>query len=62
MQGWFFFQSSLEDMLIDSRERRREGERDRNFDQLPLVRTPTGDQTHNPGVCSNQESNQRPGS
>ena len=30
---------------------------DRSIDQLPPVRTPTGDQTHNLGMCPNQGLN-----
>ena len=45
-------------MLIDFRERGKEGEgRERNTDQLPLECAPTGDQTHNPGICPDQELN-----
>ena len=48
-------------MFIDFREtqekRKRKRERERNIDQLPLVHALTGDQTHNLGMCSDQESN-----
>ena len=37
-------------------ERGREGERERNASQLPLICAPTGDGTHNPGLCPDQES------
>ena len=36
------------------------GEGERNIDQLPLIHAPTGDWTHNPGRCPDQEPNWRP--
>ena len=42
-----------EDLLIDFRERGREEERE--IDHLPLVCAPTGDQTHNLGMCPDLE-------
>ena len=44
---------------------RRKGGREtsmweRNINQLPLTHTPTGDQTHNPSLCLDQESNLQP--
>ena len=54
-------------MLIDFREKGREGERQRNIDVREktstgclLVHTLTGDQFSNAGRCPNQESNPRP--
>lgn len=44
-------------MLIDVRER---GEKERNIDWLPLVLTPTRDQTHSLGRCPDQELNLQP--
>ena len=45
-------------MLIDFRERGREGRKEgENTDVLPLVLALTGDQTHNLGMCPDQESN-----
>ena len=45
-------------MFIDFRGKRMGGwEGERNIDQLPPIRTPTGDQTHNLGMCPDQESN-----
>ena len=38
----------------------REEENKRNMDQLPLIGTPTRDQTHNPGLRPAWESNPRP--
>ena len=48
--------------LFIFRERRREGERDGEKHQCVVVShtPPTGDLTHNPGMCPDQESNQRP--
>ena len=31
--------------------------REKNINQLPLMQTPTGDQTDNPGMCPDWESN-----
>ena len=51
------FLSSPKDMLVDFREGGKEGERERNpnvrekYCLLPLVHTPIGDQTCNPGMC-----------
>ena len=48
-------------MLIDFRERGREGRKEgENTDVLPLVHALTGDQTHNLGMCPDQESNPWP--
>ena len=51
--------------LLIPREKGREGERqretsicERNINQLPLTCVPTGDQTHNPSMCPDVESNQ----
>ena len=55
-----FFNPHPEDRLIDFRERGREGERRRNIDWLPLVYTSTGDQTCNPDMCPEWESNPQP--
>ena len=33
---------------------------ERNIDWLRLAHTPPGDQTHNPDMCPDQESNWRP--
>ena len=38
----------------------REKEKERNVDQSPLARAPTGDGTHNLGMCPYKESNRRP--
>ena len=47
--------------LFIFRQRRREIERERNIHVwLPLTRPPTGDLACNPGMCPDQESNQRP--
>ena len=44
--------------LFIFRERgRREKERERNIDQLPLAHARTGDQTRNTGMCPNRKSN-----
>ena len=49
-----FFESSPENMFIDFRERGRE--RERNLYQLsPRVRSLTGDQTRNLGMCPDWE-------
>ena len=49
---------------MDSRERGREKERERNIvrniNQLPPIRAPTGDQTFNPDMFPDQELNPRP--
>ena len=55
----FFFKSSPEDMFIDLRERERERLRERNIKWLPPTCTLSGDQTHNLGMCPDQESNQQ---
>ena len=62
-------------MLIEFRERKgeKEGERGRegggdrerhinmrNINRLPLMCTPTGDQTHSLGMCPDGESNLKP--
>ena len=47
-------------MLIDFRERGREGERERNISQFPLKCAPTGDGTHNLGMYPDWESNPQP--
>ena len=52
-----FFESLPKDMLINLKEREREREKERNMDWLPLIRAPTRDQTRNPGVCPDWESN-----
>ena len=49
-------------MIIDffqEREKGREGERkrERNIHLLPAIHTPTRDQTHNPGMCTDWGSN-----
>ena len=55
------FLLSPEDVLIDFRERRREGGREeRNTDRLSLVCAPTGNQTHNPDMCFDWEPNPQP--
>ena len=46
--------------LFLERERGREGERDGEKQQLPLIRALTEDQTPNPGMCPDQESNRQP--
>ena len=57
-----FFKSSPKDMLIVIREeegRNREGEKhqcETETDQLPLVHSPTGEQTLSLGGCSDWES------
>ena len=33
---------------------------ERDIDRLPLICAPTRERTHNPGMCPDQESNQRP--
>ena len=62
-----FCSSSPEDMLIDFRERGREGERERKkidvgekHDQLPLICALMGDGTCNLGMCPDWELNPRP--
>ena len=69
-----FFESSHEDMfpLISERQERRKREREegmergrerekhQNINWLPPIRGPTGDQTHNLGVCPHRESNLQP--
>ena len=52
-------------MLINFRKRGRGREREgninvRNINQLPPVRALTGDQTHNFGMCPDQELNSQP--
>ena len=42
------------------KERRDASMQERNITQLPLERTPTRNQTHNLGMCPDQESNQQP--
>ena len=42
------------------RNRGREGEKERNIDQLPFTHTPSGYQTQNPGTFTNRESNWQP--
>ena len=37
----------------------KEKERERNMDQLPLIRTLAGDRSRNPGMCPDQELNRR---
>ena len=56
------FLSSLEDMVIDFRERGREEERqrERNIHPLPLICAPTWGWTCNPGMCPDWESNPQP--
>ena len=44
-------------MFIDFREQERRKEKEGNIDQLPPVRAPTGDQSHNLGMCPDWESN-----
>ena len=34
--------------------------RERNIDRLPLAHAPTGDQTHNPGLCPDWKLNWQP--
>ena len=48
--------------LVIFRERGREKERDRKKHQCVVVShaAPTGDLAHNPGMCPDWESNQRP--
>ena len=41
-------------------ERGREGERERNINVVASCVPPTGDLAHNPGMCPDWESNQRP--
>ena len=59
---FYFFKKRL--YLLIFREREREGQRERNIDlrgNTPppgTPRAPAGDQTRNPGICSDQESNQ----
>lgn len=38
------------------RERKGKREQEREIDQLPSARAMTGDQTGNPGMCLDQES------
>ena len=48
-------------MLLEREEgRERETLMSEKHDQLPFVRTQTRDQTHNLGVCPDQESNPQP--
>ena len=51
---------SPEDMLIDFRERGRDGKRERNIDWLLLAHALTGDKTCNPGTCPDLNSNLQP--
>ena len=51
----------LKDYFILFFTERREGERQRNINVwLPLVRPPSRDLAHNPGMCPHWESNQEP--
>ena len=53
-----FFFLSLTVERGEGREKERERIIDvRNIDRLPLAHSPTGDQTHNPGMCPDWESN-----
>ena len=45
-------------MFINGGDRARE--RERNIVWLPPIADPTGDRTHNPGTCPDQESNPQP--
>ena len=52
-------------MLTDFRGKKGERRRktsmwEKNIDQLPLLPAPTRDQTHNLGMCPEQESKLRP--
>ena len=54
-------------MFIDFKERKWRGREEkktsiweRNVDQLPPVHAPTGDGTHSPGMCSDQQLNPQP--
>ena len=59
----FFLYSSTEDIFIDSwesgrgRERARTSVWERNINWLLFVGVPTGNQTHNLGMCPDWESN-----
>ena len=55
----FFYPHPRTCLLILERWKRKEREEERNISWLPLTGTPTGDwdQTHNLGMCPDQESN-----
>ena len=57
--GLFFF-FFLRFSLFLERGEGREKERERNIDWLPLTHSPTRHLACNPGMCPDQESNQRP--
>ena len=47
-------------MPTNSKERGKDGKKDRNIDQLPPTCARTWSQTHNPGMYPDQESNLQP--
>ena len=47
-------------MPTNSKERGKDGKKDRNIDQLPPTCALTWSQTHNPGMYPDQESNLQP--
>ena len=68
--GWNFNQLSptiqghdktfFKKILFSERGEGREKERERNINWLPVLQPLTRDQTRNPGVCPDWESNQQP--
>ena len=53
----FFFKDLIYLFLEKGEGREKE---ERNINQLPFIHTPTRDQTCNPGMCPDWESNQQP--
>ena len=54
---WEVGDSSFFLIFIFYRQRKGERKGERNIDWLPLTHAPMGDQTHNPGMCPDQELN-----